>query len=108
MSWILIDYCCAEHGRYELLEARPAPAATTCPECGADSPRAPSAVSGRVKMGEVTRGESQAPPPGAIDTRPLADGMGRGEWRRRRREHWRRVDHARELAGGLRERKIQI
>lgn len=85
MSFILLEYRCPECGAsIESLETRAAPAATV-PHCGASAARIISAVSGRLKRGEVTTGKNGDPPPGVIDTRPLADGMSVHEFRAKHR-----------------------
>lgn len=83
---ILLDFECSEHGRFESLEPRPGPDEVPCPGCGAASPWRVSAVAGRVREGEVTRGKSDEVPPGAMSTRALADGMPLHEFKAQRRK----------------------
>jgi hypothetical protein len=78
----------------ESLETRASPAAAI-PHCDVLAPRAVSAVLGRVKMGEVTRGKNGPPPPNALDTRPLAEGVSTAEWR----EGYRSKDFHKQLEG---------
>lgn len=87
MSWIMLEYGCPSCGlRFESLEPRcEQPGELEC-ECGATAPRVMSAPLGRMKLGEVTRGKSDPPPPHVMDTRPLADGMPLKEFKRQRRE----------------------
>lgn len=60
-----------------------------CQLCGQPSERIASAVLGRIKLGEVTRGKvEKAPTPGHCDTEPLADGMSFTEWKKQRRKMW--------------------
>lgn len=76
MSWIMLEYECPEHGRFDSLEPRSeAPDHKPCPICGRLSPWVISAPLGKVKIGEVTRGKSEPPPAHVMDTRALADGM---------------------------------
>lgn len=84
---ILLDYECSVCGAvHESLEPRPAPASRPCDLCGADAVRIFSPVAlGTVWGTAATRGKSDEPPPGTLDTRPLADGMSREEWRAKRR-----------------------
>ena len=80
-SFICIEYGCAVCGqRFDSLEDRAEPAASL-PHCGQPAPRVVSAPMGRVRGTEVIRGESDRPPPGAMDTSALADGMPYKEWR---------------------------
>ncbi len=44
---------------------------------------------GRVKVASVTQGKvSEKPTPYALDTQPLADGMSKSEWKKRRSAMW--------------------
>lgn len=82
---ILGDYMCPEHGVFEALLASPLPDATSCPACGSSSSWVPSAVFGKVKLAEATRGKCEKPPgPGFLDTRDLGEGMDHNEWEERR------------------------
>lgn len=91
MSWILLEYLCAAcNHRTESLEVRGAESAEVpCEVCSTSSPRTVSAVMGRVPIATVERGSGAERPPHAIDTRPLADGMERREWKARRRQYHR-------------------
>lgn len=102
---ILLDYQCNACGAtHEALETRPAPSSRPCPRCGDVAGRIFSPVAlGTVWGAAASRGRSDEPPPGAIDTRPLADGMPYREWRKRRRAG--RMD---ELRAGLVERKVYV
>lgn len=83
---ILRDYRCTECGwEFESLEDRDT-TSIPCPDC---SGQAETFISG-VKLGTVwgyaaTTGENQTPPPGAMDTRSLADGESYSKWRNKRR-----------------------
>ena len=83
---ILLDYHCpaCDH-RFEALVSRPAPTELAC-DCGGIGLRVISAPALRMPRASVERGSSAEPPPNAIDTRPLAEGMTRSEWRKRRRQ----------------------
>lgn len=84
MSYIMIEYLCEVCGdRFESLEDRGAPAASL-PHCGKEASRVISAVTGSVKLGSVTQGKNEAPPPNVIDTRPLADGEPLSKWKAKR------------------------
>ena len=85
MSLIALEFECASHGRFSDTVDRSGPTDMhPCPSCGAVSPWVISAPMGRVKLGEVTRGGSDSPFPGALDTRAIADGMPVEEFRARR------------------------
>lgn len=86
MSFVLLEFLCPEHDRFESLEDRAtAPDAAPCPQCGASSPWVISAPMGRVKLGSVTTGKFEPPPHRyALDTRPLADGMKYSDWKKKR------------------------
>lgn len=78
---ILADYKCDSCGDgQEHMVSSPAPDTIECEFCGELARWVPSAVFGRVKVGEVVRGKSDERPPGMLDTRPLAEGMSRSEW----------------------------
>jgi len=103
MSWVIYEYLCPSCGqRLESLEQR-STAAVALPHCGTQALRVPSAISGRVKIGEVGRGKSDERPPGVMNTEPLADGMGYKEWRKGRRAG--RMD---EIRAGLVDRKVYV
>lgn len=81
-SFIVLEFECPLHGRFsENVPRTQRSDASTCPHCGGESPWVMSAPTGRVKIGEVTRGKSDERPPGALDTRALADGMPYSEWK---------------------------
>lgn len=98
MAFVVAEYCCPEHDRFDALTERTpfgdAPDECPCPAilmidgehgmyeqaCGRMSPWAISAPLGRVKLGEVHRGKSDPHLPHQLDTRPLADGMPPHEW----------------------------
>lgn len=92
---ILVDYECKVCARrFESLERRPAPREVTCedPSCAGRAARAFSAPNIRIPcFSGVTRGKNdQPPPPNALDTRALAEGSSREEWRKPRKK--RRLD----------------
>lgn len=101
---ILLDYQCSTCGAtHESLERRPPPASRPC-DCGGVASRVISPVAiGTVYGTAVSRGASDEPPPGAIDTRPLADGMSYAEWRAKRRAG--RRDEAR---AGIVDRQLYV
>ena len=85
MSWILRDYRCDGCGHEDEILLRLSDPVPQCTECGDRVTALLSPVRGRVKLGEVSRGKNGTPPPNALDTRPLADGMSYSEWRERQR-----------------------
>lgn len=91
----MLEYACRKCGsRSESLEPRSAPSKSLRnPPCGCDSSadRVVSAVAFKQKYGEVSRGKNEAPPQHALDSRPVADGMNIGEWRKRYRAERRQV-----------------
>ena len=86
---IMLDFACAEHGVFESLEERPGPDAVPCPTCGDFAPWTPSPIATRLQMGAAVTGGSQERPPGALDTRAIAEGMPTGKWKRETREKYR-------------------
>jgi len=97
MSWIMVEYLCPEHGRFESLEVRPAPSSRAC-ECGSSADLAVSAVSCKMPYGEiVARGENDERPPGVPNTEKLADGMSYSDWKKERKAG--RADEHRKAAG---------
>lgn len=90
---ILLDYRCESCGTVrEHLQPRPAPDVVDCACGGAAERQMPTPLIGMARV-SATRGESQEPPPGALDTRPIAEGkMSADEWRRNRREERRKVE----------------
>jgi hypothetical protein len=88
VSYIVLEFDCEQHGRFESLELRAetTPEAAPCPECGALAPWVISAPMARTPIATVHRGASEAMPPNALDTRPLAEGMSHSEWTRQRRQ----------------------
>lgn len=86
MSYILLEYECRACGeRIESLESRAAPSRIVPhAPCNAVAVRVISAPKIATQWATVTRGKSDPPPPGALDTRALADGMKRSEWRAQR------------------------
>lgn len=108
---ILADFCCPVHGPFEAradADAETAPCThapvsySTGPAtgeegprqyftdtCGIESPWLPSPVAGSVKLGEVSRGKSDAKPgPMALDYRELAEGMPMSEFKAKRKKLW--------------------
>lgn len=97
----MLEYLCPTCGqRIESLEVRRAPAAWV-EHCGTRAERTVSAVRGRVPIATVERGSGSERPPYAMDTRPLADGMSKGEWKagRRKERHERRERQIRRWLG---------
>ena len=90
MSYILLEYECPNHGRFESFQARSDQAASLlCPSCHARSERAISAPKvGTVWGYAATKAKSNDPHPNPVvlNTQPLADGMKLSEWKKQRRE----------------------
>jgi hypothetical protein len=92
MSYRSNDYDCPEHGRFDTLvprdeEDEPQP----CPECGEPSPYVFPAPMGRMAMQGMTfvKGKSDGPRTHRdLDTRAMADGMTRSQFKKKRREMW--------------------
>ncbi len=99
-GWIIRDHRCNDCGKVSehMHQRNDDPVEMPCP-CGGQAQRAISAVCGRVKLGEVSRGKNGDPPPNALDTRPLADGMPMSEWKARNRK--RRQDEIHRMAKDL-------
>jgi len=75
MSFIALDYLCAEHGPFESFERRPAPEHLPCPDCGAASERMMSAPLLKTTWAvAATTGKSDPPPPSVMNTELIADG----------------------------------
>lgn len=97
---ILADYYCPVHGSFEATVESPAPDEVPCPsgehggmcDCGCEwepcnlpSRWVPSAVLGRVRLGEVVRGPNERPPNRlSLDTRKLGEGQSMEEYRAER------------------------
>ena len=85
MSYFCIDYCCPACGvTFESFEdrANPSPA---LPHCDTMAPRTLSSPMVLTQGVNVTRSsKSDDRPPGALDTRPLADGMSTQTWKAKR------------------------
>lgn len=83
--YVLLEYLCTSCAqRTESLELRGCPPLAIKCECGGIAERTISAVrSGTVWGAAATRGPHQERPPGALDTRPLAEGMRYDDWRAR-------------------------
>jgi hypothetical protein len=95
VSFFLADYRCdACLMIHESLEDRPAPEARECPMCGEQAERIISGTYTGTVYGRFVTGKSDERPPGAMDTRPLAEGMPHHEWRELRRGQ--RMDELRE------------
>jgi hypothetical protein len=90
VSFVMLEFLCEEHGRFESLELRAtAPDAAPCPECGASSPWCISSPLPKPQYGAVSQGKvSKAPVPLALDTEPLANGMSMRDWKKRRKALW--------------------
>lgn len=84
---ILLDFRCRSCGEaFESLERRPPPAETGC-ECGGTADRIVSAVHFKQQLASAAKqGAPEEPPPGAMDTRALAEGQRFSEWKRERRK----------------------
>ena len=93
--YIINDYICPYHGKFDALVERDNAATAPCPVkldhlesvasglsvCGELSPWTLSAPMGRVKLGEpASRAKNDPHAPGQLDTRPLAEGMPKAEW----------------------------
>jgi hypothetical protein len=94
VSFILLEYDCPRCGRFEELISRSAAeSARRRPHspCGSVAERVISAVRCMTKYGTVTRGKSDPPPPHAMNTQAIADGMTTSEWRQRRKAQRRRI-----------------
>lgn len=89
-QYIVREYECPDCGAFAMTVERPSPEVYACPGCGKESTMIASAVAGRVKLGEVSRGGvAEAPSPYALDTRPLAEGMPLSEFKQKRAKLWR-------------------
>jgi hypothetical protein len=86
---ILLDFRCDDGHDFERLVYRSEIETTMC-DCGSATRRLISAVVGRVRRGEVTRGANDPTPPGFASTEALADGMSVSEWRAQNRKRRRR------------------
>jgi hypothetical protein len=86
VSYVALDYLCPECGvTFESFEKRANPA-SELPHCNSLAPRVLSSPMVLTQGVSVTRSSrSDGPPPGAIDTRPLADGMKHSDWKAKRR-----------------------
>lgn len=83
---ILRDYRCRACAATTEHLLRRDEAAPPC-ACGGELEVVISAVFGRTpRVTAVSRGRSDQPPPGAMDTRPLAEGQPYHEWRAERRK----------------------
>lgn len=87
MSWIALEYLCPECGTiFESLERRSDPAASL-PHCNSMAERTISCPMVITQGVNVTRSVGRSdPPPGAMSTQAIADGMPTGEWKRKRSE----------------------
>ena len=96
---ILVEYQCERCGRFEALVQRPARSEAPCLSCDATAERVISAVSLKQQLASVDRGKPEEPPPGAVTTRELADGMPMQQWheKRRRKRRDRREQQLRDL-----------
>jgi hypothetical protein len=86
--YISLEYYCDTCGhRTESLELRRSKPDTITCLCGAEAERCMSAPAVHMPWGSVAlKGERQEKPhPDCIDTRDLADGMSRAEWKEKRR-----------------------
>jgi hypothetical protein len=79
----MLEYDCPRCGRFDSLERR-AKIPATLPHCGSVAYRAISAPRVKTPLISVERGASAEPPPGALDTRDIRDGMPLTQWRRNR------------------------
>jgi hypothetical protein len=100
MSFILLEFLCPTCGeRFESFEDRKQPrrAIAHCP--GRMSQRVISAPRVQMPFVTVERGTSQDRPATALDTRPIADGQSKSEWRKQRSEFHRARRRAEVKAG---------
>jgi len=87
MSFAYWDFQCESCGaEFESLERRSENVREKPCECGGVAKRCLSAVRSMTVWGAAERGTSQERPPWALDTRPLADGVSEGEWRKTNRK----------------------
>jgi len=112
-QWMMLDFVCPKHGRFEVLwdKRDGEPLCAECPVvvdadtfssnpagvfCLHSSPPATAyAVSGKVRLAEVSQGKNDQPlPPHILSTRELADGMSRAEWDAKNRKASRDRRHA--------------
>lgn len=69
-----------------------------CPDCGGDAtPQITGTHAGTVYGQAANRGSSDERPPWAMDTRKMAEGQTRSQWKRERRKQ--RVDERRKENG---------
>lgn len=87
---ITVEYLCPVHGRWtETLPRDRVPDAIKCtkwsPDAGTCRELAPLVISStatKLQYGAVQTGQSDERPPGALDTRPIADGIPVEKWRK--------------------------
>lgn len=89
--WRYFDYLCPDCDViFESFEDRyDPPGELPCPTCESGSSRTVSACkTATVWASAAVRGKSDERPPHVMNTEPLADGMSRGEWRKRRKAEY--------------------
>lgn len=97
MRWRFYDYRCPCGWQGESFEDRSDPPdSILCQSCKGGAERIFSAPKlGTNWIGDVVRGKSdERPHEGILDTRALAEGMPRSEWRAKRAAYWRDKDLA--------------
>lgn len=93
MAYRLVDYRCRDCRRVEeLFVESPGPDAYICPECGGVSDKLFPAPKLHLPFVTVTQRSSSdpEPPPMAMNTNKLADGMSHAEWKKERKDKWAR------------------
>lgn len=118
---IVADYECPEHGRFEATMLRDAngdpPVTAACPlrwdgdGCCAISPWRPTAP--QLKRDSVpcyaeVRGGDTERRPGMLDTRALAEGMPRKEWKAKQAAARQERRHQQLIKQGLKTRRVQV
>lgn len=101
-GWVMYDFHCETcRTTAESLERRSENVAEKPCPCGGVAKRCLSAVMPGTVWGSFARGKSDERPPGVLDTRPLADGMPKAEWRKQQRaaQRDRRYRQVKELVG---------
>jgi len=84
----MLEYYCDECKlRFESLEESPFPETKACEYCGSEADKCISAPKIKPCYWSVSQGPREPPAnPDWMDTRPLADGMSRSEWKKKRRK----------------------
>ncbi len=89
-GFVMLEFECDEHGRFESLEDRDVcPDVVACPACGSISPWVISAPKLKFPWATVVRGKvEEAPSPYYLNCEPLADGMDQTEFEAQRTKLW--------------------